>query len=337
MKRITIKDIANELCLSVSTVSRALANDTSIRMETRKKVAETADRLGYRRNNLAASLRSGRSNNIAVIMTDMASHIQASILSGIQNVLHSKGMNMIVCNSNGNPECERRHLDMMDNANVDGMIISPCDRNDNNNLFRRLMDEKMPLVFIHNPPSESDVPKIIIQTYDKAFAITEHFILSGRKKTILLSSLSSHKEFNDITLAFRDAHRKHGLEVDENVIIPADFNISDGADIVQELVDHNIFFDGLFCAHGMFAFSAMNRLNSLGYNIPGDVAVAAVIGSQLSEYMFPSLTSVQIPLEKMGEEAAEMLMDIIENPDIPHRDIILDAEIKFRDSLPMNF
>jgi len=152
MKRVTIKDIANHLCLSPSTVSRALADDRNIRQETKDLVGHAADELGYRRNRLAVSLRSGRTNIIGVVVDQMLSHPMLHLFAGAERKLHAHGVNMMVANSESCSKRERDNLMMMLDAQVDGLVVAACDPGDNRDEFLRLKKSGLPLVFVHTPP-----------------------------------------------------------------------------------------------------------------------------------------------------------------------------------------
>ena len=152
MKRVTIKDIANHLCLSPSTVSRALADDKNIRQETKDIVFKAADDLGYRRNRLAVSLRSGRTNIIGVVVDQMVDRSTLHILAGAERLLHNKGVSMMVANSEGSHERERDNLTMMNDALVDGMIVAVCDLEKNRDVYLSLKRNGMSLVFLHMHP-----------------------------------------------------------------------------------------------------------------------------------------------------------------------------------------
>ena len=153
MKRVTIKDIANHLCLSPSTVSRALADDKNIRQDTKTLISQAADELGYRRNRLAVSLRSGRTNIIGVIVDQMCDNSTLHILVGAERYLHERGINMMVANSEGSHDRERDNLMMMHDAQVDGMVVAICDPDENNSVYLKFKRLGIPLVFLRNAPT----------------------------------------------------------------------------------------------------------------------------------------------------------------------------------------
>lgn len=149
VKRVTIKDIAQHLALSPSTVSRALAADENLRPETIQKILEAADRLGYRRNRLAVSLKKGRTNIIGVIVNGLDNPLALAMLDGIEAALHEQGINLMMGNSRRDPERERMNLRMMEGAVIDGLIISPADIHQNQTEILHMKKVGIPIVFVN--------------------------------------------------------------------------------------------------------------------------------------------------------------------------------------------
>lgn len=148
MKHITIKDIARSLCVSVSTVSRALTGDKNIRRETREMIVEEARRLGYKRNPVAMNLKMGRTNTIGVIVPEMHTPYAATVVNGIQEVLYKKNQKVMIAESDENPDRELENLEMMEQFMVDGLIVSLCS-------YRRNMDMYLsPQITTMEPPLE---------------------------------------------------------------------------------------------------------------------------------------------------------------------------------------
>lgn len=189
MKRVTIKDIASHLCLSASTVSRALADDRNIRRDTKDLVAKAADELGYRRNRLAVSLRSGRTNIIGVVVDHMVDESTMSILAGAERLLHSRGINMMVANSEGNCQRERDNLLMMHDAQVDGMVVVMCDPEKNSSVFLHLKKWGMPLVFLNVLPHCVIASSVCHQNPD---AGVSDFVALGEKGAELVLRIVSN-------------------------------------------------------------------------------------------------------------------------------------------------
>ncbi len=148
-RRVTIKDIAQDLQISPSTVSRALAGDMNIRPETKERIYAAADRLGYRRNRIAASLKKGRTNIIGVILNGMDNPEILALLDGVEDFLHTRGINLMVGNSRRDPERERMNLRMMEGAVIDGLIISPADIRQNETEMLHMKKVGIPIVLVN--------------------------------------------------------------------------------------------------------------------------------------------------------------------------------------------
>ena len=148
MKHVTIKDIASRLCLSTSTVSRALTGDKNIRRETRDQVVALAAELGYKRNEVALGLKQGRTNTVGIIVVEMVTPFAAEVIRGIQEVLYKQGTRVIIAQSDENPATERENLHLMEQFRVDGILIDPCHNLENDAEYRRIQAEGTPLVFL---------------------------------------------------------------------------------------------------------------------------------------------------------------------------------------------
>lgn len=332
MKRVTIKDIANHLCISVSTVSRALSDDKNIRRETRDLIYRTANKLGYKRNHLAASLRSGRTNSVGVLVNEMVSPYAAQVIQGIQRVMHFNGINTLICNSNNDPEEERRHLHLLERSLVDGLIVSPCHSGRNVDELKRLQEAGMPMVFFDHSPAGIVAPKVVANNYDKAFFLTDTLIMSGRRRIVHLKGPDAIEDMSDIHRAYKDCLSKYQIPYDEALVIETGPTAEDGRRVAQMLLDSNIKYDAIFACNDLPAIGLMNRLHDAGVKIPEDVAVAGFSGSELSELVYPPLTTVEPPLCEMGEKAAEMLIAQLEKPGNNAGKVTVDAKLKIRKS-----
>lgn len=332
MKRVTIKDIASHLCISVSTVSRALADDRNIRKETRELIFRTAKELGYQRNPLAASLRSGRTNTVGVLVNEMVSPFASQVIQGIQNIMHFNGISILICNSDNDPDQERRNIQIMENSLVDGIIVSLCHTGQNIDELKRLQGRGVPMVFFDHSPAGMTAPKVVANNYDKAFYLTDNLILSGRRHIVHIKGPEVMADLADIHNAYRDCLCKHRIPYDRDLVIEASASPDEGRRVAEHLLDSGISFDAVFACHDLIAIGVMNRLHDAGLRIPEDVAVAGFSGSQLSKLVYPPLTTVEPPLCEMGEEAARLLLEQIRHPGAESRNVTVDAKIKLRKS-----
>ena len=332
MKRVTIKDIASHLCLSVSTVSRALADDKNIRKETKEKIFAAARELGYARNVIAANLRTGRSHTVGVLVDQMVSPYAARIIKGINRVMREHGIYVVTCDADNDPSIERDYLNMVKSSFFDGLIIAHCNNADNSGLFKELNDKGLPMVFLRSSLDGLDAPVVCVNSYDKGFFLVDHLVCSGRRRIVNVKGPSLSGEVRDLDKAYVDVMNKFGIPVIAELQLSAGVDMLSGREVADRLIDSGVDFDAVFAINEIVAIGVMNRLMERGVKVPDDVSVAAFTGSMLSEMVYPSMTSVEAPLEDMGRRAAELLVDMINHPGVRHSGIIIDARIRISQS-----
>lgn len=332
MKHVTIKDIAQHLSLSVSTVSRALVDDKNIRRETKEKVLEAAQKLGYKPNPVATNLRYGRTNTVGVIVPEMVTPFASQVINGIQSTLYAKGLKVIIAESNEDPKLEKENLLMMERFMVDGIIVCLCSYKENKEEYKRLLQAEMPMVFYDRIPHGMEVSQVIVDDYMKAFFLVEHLIRSGRKRIVHLQGPDDVYNSIERARGYKDALTKFRLPIEEDMLIKAGLGFKDGARAADLLVERGMPFDAVFAFTDTLAIGAMNRLRELNKKIPEEVAVASFSGTVLSTIVNPQLTTVEPPLVQMGKTAAQLILEKIKDPSSPNRSVVLDAEIRLRAS-----
>ncbi len=332
MKHVTIKDIARQLSISVSTVSRALVDDKNIRKETKEKVLETAKRLGYKPNPVATNLKYGHTNTVGVIVPEMVTPFASRVINGIQEVLYANGIKVIIAESGEDPEKEKENLRLMERFMVDGIIINLCSYKKNKEEYLRLQKAEMPMVFYDRIPYGLDVPQVIVDDYMKSFFLVEHLIRNGRKRIVHIQGPDDVYNSIERSKGYRDALSKFRIPFDDTMLINAGLTFEDGKNAADRLLEKDIPFDAVFAFTDTLAIGAMNRLREAGKKIPEEVAVASFSGTELSTIVYPKLTTVEPPLFQMGKNAAELILEKIKDPSSPNRSIVLNAEIRTRAS-----
>lgn len=332
MKYITIKDIAQHLSLSVSTVSRALVDDKNIRRETKEKVLEAAKQLGYKPNPVATNLKYGRTNTVGVIVPEMVTPFASQVINGIQNVLYAKGLKVIIAESNESSVQERENLKMMEHFMVDGIIVCMCSYKENKDEYLRLQQAEMPMVFYDRIPHGLDVSQVIVDDYMKSFFLVEHLFRVGRRRIAHVQGPDDVYNSIERFKGYKDALTKFRLPLDESRIVKTGLSFKDGAEAIDTLLERNADFDAVFAFTDTLAIGAMNRLREIGKKIPEEIAVASFSGTVLSTIVTPQLTTVEAPLVEMGKTAARLILEKIKDPWSANRSVVLDAEIQLRAS-----
>lgn len=332
MKHITIKDIAQHLSLSVSTVSRALVDDKNIRRETKEKVLETARKLGYKPNPVATNLKYGRTNTVGVIVPEMVTPFASQVINGIQSTLYAKGLKVMIAESGEDPKQERENLLMMERFMVDGIIVCLCSYKENQEEYLRLQQAEMPMVFYDRIPHGLEVSQVLVDDYMKAFFLMEHLIRSGRRRIVHLQGPDDVYNSVERARGYKDALAKFNIPFEKELLVKTAMGFKDGERAADLLIEKGTAFDAVFAFTDTLAIGAMNRLRELGKKIPEEVAIASFSGTVLSTIVYPQLTTVEPPLLEMGKKAAELILEKIKEPQSPNRSVVLDAEIQLRAS-----
>lgn len=332
MKHITIKMLAERLRLSASTVSRALSGDKNIRRETREEVVRLAEELGYRRNPVAVNLKSGRTNTVGVIVPEMTTPFAATVIGGIQQVLYSRGLKVLIAQSGEDPEAERENLALMERFMVDGIIACPCDADRNGDAYRTVVRHGVPLVFYDRAPLDAAAPKVVVDDYAMSYFLVEHLVHCGCRRIAHLAGPAHIPNAGKRLRGYRFALEKFGLPCDPGLVVPGGVSIEDGRGAADELLLRKPSPDGVFAWTDTVAVGAMNRLIEAGVRVPEQMAVAGYSGTVLSTITTPQLTTVEQPLEEMGRTAAELILEKIADPSAPDRTVTLTARIRERAS-----
>jgi len=328
MNNVTIKDIAAALSLSVSTVSRALSGDRNIREETRGRVLAAAEKMGYRKNPVAASLKAGRTRTVGVVVPEMWSGYTVQMIRGLQSVLYPLGIRVIIADSGEDPKREEENILMMERFMVDGLVVGLCSYLKNKDLYQRLIAQKTPMVFYGRIPHGLNVSQVLVDDYAKSFFMVEKMILSGRRRIVHLEGPEYIYNSLERSRGYRDALMKYDLDRDLSLRVRTGITIDDGARAVDRLLEEKVPFDAIFSFTERPAVGAMGRLQELGKRIPEDIAVCSFSGTTYTDVVYPRLTTVEPPMFAMGESVAELLIEKVKDPDSAPRTVVLNAEIK---------
>lgn len=333
-KQITIIDIAKELHLSKSTVSRALTGSKGIHPETRQKVLELAEKLDYQQNLLALSLSKRKTNTIGVIVPNFASSYFPNIILGIQEVAEKAGFNVIICQSSERYDIEIKNVKLMLANQVDGVLISLTRETrifDHLELFEK---RGIPLVLFNRVCDEVRVPKVVVDDYEGAYRATEHLIKKGKKHIAHLGGpsflLLSEKRLN----GYKAALRKHQLPINEELIVSYNLDISRAKIYVNHLLNLDNPPDAIFAVNDPTAIEAIQIIKKKGLQIPRDIAVVGFSDDALSTLIDPPLTTISQPVNEMGKIAAKQLLYQIETDPSSWKPIIktLDTKLVVRKS-----
>ncbi len=333
-KRITIKDLAKELQISTSTVSRALADRWDVNPDTRKAVLELAAKWNYKPNPISISLKQQQSMSVGVIIPEFINSFFPEIIMGIESTLRPSGYHVLICQSNESTEIELQNLKALESKMVDGFIISISGEG-NYSYFENLINNNFPVVFFNRICPYLDVSQVVIDDYKWAFQAVKHLITNGYERIVHLAGPDDLQLAIDRKKGYIDALKCYNIEIDETLIIPCGIQMERGHMAAYEILNMKKHPDAIFAINDPVAIGAMKTLQRNGVRIPEDIAIVGFTESKMAMIVEPNLTSIEQPTFEMGKTAAELLLEQIKNkgdePILPKK-IILEAKLNIRDS-----
>ncbi len=313
--QVTIKDIARELGISASTVSRALKNHPDISKETKKAVNDLADRLNYQPNAVALSLKHSRSNTIGVIIPEIVHYFFSSVISGIEDVAYEAGVTVIICQSNEMYDREVSNAKALRAHRVDGILVSVSKETNQFDHLKYLQAGNIPLVFFDRTVPEIKADCVIIDDKDAAYRATMHMIEAGRRRITHFAAPQNLIIGRDRKEGYLQALREAGIPIDQKLIIEAD-SFEKARNTMNDLIDSGNPPDGIFAVNDLTAIGAMQTIQKRGLKIPDDISVVGFSDGRFSGITEPNLTSVDQHGYEMGTIATEMLLNRIFNTNI---------------------
>jgi LacI family transcriptional regulator len=308
-KHITIYDVASELGVSATTVSRALKDHHSIGKKTIKKVKKKAEEMGYEPNAIASSLRRKQTKTIGVIVSHINRPFISSLISGIEEVCSLYNYNVIISQSFDSYNKEMEDAKTMFNNRVDGLIVSLAVETVNYDHFTPFLNNNYPLVFADRITFDIDTDKVLIDNFVAAYKATEHLIEQGYKHIGHLAGVQQRHMYQKRQEGYFAALRENNMSVDESLIYYSKLSYEDGIEGAKKLLKQNLKPDAIFAANDTSAIGFMQVAESFGYSIPSDFGVVGFNNDPMSSIVRPKLSTIDHPAVEIGKKAAEIVLD----------------------------
>jgi len=315
-RKVTLKQIAKELDVSISTVSKSLKDSPEISEDTRQKVRAFAKLYNYKPNLIALSLKNRKTKTIGVIIPEIIHHFFATVISGIEHIANEKGYNVIVCLSDESFDKEVINMEMLANGSIDGFIMSLSKETQLKKDYHHIseaINQGMPVVMFDRVANDILSDKVIIDDNLAAFEAVQFLINKGFKKIALISTVDYVSVGKLRTEGYLKALRNNNIAIDENLILKIE-DMDNCADKIEELLTNNTF-EAIFAVNELFAVTSIKLANQLKIRIPEDISIIGFTDGMISKFSSPSITTVSQNEIKMGERAAKMLIDRLENED----------------------
>ena len=332
-KPVKLIDIARELKLSTSTVSKALKGDKEISDKTRKAVARMAEHMQYAPNTIAQSLRSSSTHRIGVIVPNLVSHFFSASISGMQDVAAEKGYQLILCQSNESYEKEIQLIQTLIVSRVDGLLISLSKETDSYSHLESLYARGIPLVLFDRTCEEIKSSKVTVDDQAGAYTATMHLLERGYRSIAHVSGPPQLSISKKRLAGYKEALRDWGLAVEDGLIFHCNFLKEEVAALTHQIVDSDKQVDAVFAINDAVAMEVMLGLKKRGVKIPEEIALVGFTNTPDAALLEPALTTISQPSYQLGKIAAMHLLEQIQQPDsFMPQSIMLNTNLVVRSS-----
>ncbi|MBV7534027.1 LacI family DNA-binding transcriptional regulator [Chitinophaga sp. sic0106] len=307
----TIVDIAEELQLSVSTVSRALNDHPNISARTKERVKKVAKKIGYRPNALAAGLRNNKSKTIGLIVPRISMFFPATISTIIQNKLQEFGYNLIICQSNDSYDQEVALANTLYSARVDGLVVSTTLYTTDFSHFDIFRNNNIPLVFFDRVPKDYNVKVIKGDDYRGGYVATTHLVEKGCKDIVHISGPLTCCLYSDRVAGYKAALQEHGLTSKKNRIFYQELTRENAWQTCEKIFGHQPYPDGIFASNDTTAITIVEYCRKMNLRVPEDVKIVGYSNDPRTEIVTPPISSIDQYPAMMGERVVAVLMELI--------------------------
>ncbi|MBO4811437.1 MAG: LacI family DNA-binding transcriptional regulator [Prevotella sp.] len=330
MKRISQRDIARQLGVNVSTVSRALRGLDGVSPELKKQIEQLAEEGGYKPNPFAVSLRYDTTRTIGIVVPDVSFNHYAHIVKRIEAEARKAGYMSIITDSDDTIENELNCVELLMNMHVEGIIICPSQETTDFSLLLQLKQKKVPVVLFDRAPDVA-LSSVIINDAASARQATLSLLDSGARRIAFLGGSNQMKQTTDRKHGYLEALRERGIPIRTELVKCHHISFNSGLTDTMELLSLPEPPDAILATHGLLAVSALQAIGSRGLRIPDDIALIAYMSDWVSEMSHPRLSFVKQNLREIAAKAFKLLLDQMQGDDSVQR-VVVNARLELRDS-----
>jgi LacI family transcriptional regulator len=308
----TLKQLAKELNLSISSVSKALRDSHEISAATKKVVLAKAKELNFQVNPFASSLRKQKSKTIAVIIPEIANNFFALVINGIESIAQEKEYHVLIYLTHDDKDKEIAITKLLQNGRVDGIMMSLSSQTTDTSHLKELVENEIPLVFFDRVAEQIDSPKITTDDYYSGMKATEHLIEKGCNRIAYLSVSQNLSTSNKRMNGYLEALNKNEIKQEDRLILNCNDDEANNNQLIRKLLKRKKRPDGIFASVEKLAISTYEICKELNLKIPGDVKIICFSNLQTAALLNPSLTTITQPAYEIGREAAAILFKLVE-------------------------
>ncbi len=311
-------------------MSRVLNNNPKVDDQMRLCVLDAVRALGYQPNRAARRLRAQSSNVIGLVISDIQNPYFLSVIRGVEDAAYAQQMNLILCNSDEDPDKERMYLNVMEAERVAGLIIVPAHSNNSADL-NLLKQAGIPIILLDRVVKNVQVDTVKVDNELGAYQAVKHLIDLGYKRIATIAGSRHLTTGRERYQGYQAALETAGLPLDENLVKTGNFKTATGYSLAMELMD-TAAPDAIFVANNLMSLGALRALRERGIRVPDDVALVGFDDLPWSGELYSPLTAVSQPTYELGQEAMSMLLRRLHDPSAPFRTVVLEPHLIVRES-----
>ena len=310
MKETTLKEIAETLGISITTVSKALKNYSDVSEKTRKAVIALAEELSYTPNSFAVNLRTKESKTIGLIIPEVVHHFFSNVINGIIAEAEKKGYLVIILQSNESLELEKKQVALLINKRVDGIIMSLSNESNNDFHIKEILRKEIPFFQFDKISKLISSSKVIINDQKAAMEAVQHLIDKGCKKIAHIRGPENPQNAIDRFIGYKKALEKNGIPYDSKLVYSCkNVTFEEGIEFAKQIVDEHPDVDGIFVITDLVAVGVLAYFNEKGIQVPNQIAVIGFSNWFMSQVITPKLSTVDQPSYEMGVAAFSLLLE----------------------------
>ena len=331
MKSPTMADIAKEVGVSKMTVSKVFNDKPYVSNGTREKVLAVAEKLNYKHNLIASSMRSKKTMTLGLIISDSAFSFFPDIIKGIEDCANSNGYALILCITGGDYQTEREKIDLLLSKRVDGLILAASTLIHKEDV-KFMAATGVPFLYAIRTPLYEKVDYVVNDNLRGSYTMVDYLIRTGSQKIHFLNMQSVSTSANKRLEGYKMALDKHGIPFDEKIIYSINHTIEAGYTQMKKLLSSGNGIETVFCGCDIIAIGVMQAVLDMGFKIPQDIRIASYDDIELAQYLQVPLTTVNQPKHEIGFNSVELLLKRINKPSKKTEAIILTPELCIRKS-----
>jgi len=334
MDKLTIKTLAKELQLSVSTISKALRDSHEISAETKRKVLALAARLNYTPNPYASSLRKRKSKTIGVVIPEVVNSFFSQSINGVESVAKEKGYHVLIYLTHENFDNEKAILKDFESGRVDGVLLSVSRETTDCSHITELINKEVPVIFFDRVFNEVETVKVTTNDFESAYTATSHLINSGCKKPYFLSILSNLNIISSRIEGYKKALEEHNIKFTADNIISCTNNWEFNYNTLLKKLRSAKKPDGILCSIENLSVIIYKVCQDLKINIPADLQLISFSNLDTAAFLNPPLTTITQPAYEIGQTAAATLVKALEKKSfkMPNENMVIPSVLTIRKS-----